>query len=59
MGIGGGIIAAGKAREARVEATVVRADGRVESLGLVSYWHVNPLRRWAVNGWIKLKRAFR
>jgi len=59
MAVSGGLIASGKAREARVEATVIRADGRVESLGVISYWHVNPLRRWAVNGWIILKRAFR
>lgn len=28
-----------------VEAVVIRADGRVEPLGRVAYWHRNPLRR--------------
>lgn len=30
-----------------VEATVIRADGRVERLGVIAYHHRNPLRRWA------------
>ena len=30
-----------------VEATIIRADGRVENLGVISYWHVNPLKRLA------------
>ncbi len=34
------------AREATIEATIVRADGSVEHVGIVSYWHRNPLRRW-------------
>jgi len=42
------------AKEQTIEITVTRADGRVERLGVVAYWHKNPLRRWA---W-KLKRAF-
>lgn len=29
------------------EATIIRADGTVEPLGVVSYWHRNPLRRFA------------
>lgn len=37
----------GKAREASIHAVVTRADGTVEDLGVVSYWHRNPLRRWA------------
>lgn len=35
------------AREATISAVVTRADGRVENLGVVSYWHKNPLRRLA------------
>lgn len=30
-----------------VEAVVIRADGRVERLGAVAFWHRNPLRRAA------------
>jgi len=30
-----------------VEARVIRADGSVEELGTVAYWHKNPLRRLA------------
>lgn len=43
----GDMLARGKAREASIEAVVIRADGTVERLGVVSYWHRNPLRRWA------------
>lgn len=28
-----------------VEATVIRADGTREELGVIAYWHKNPLRR--------------
>jgi hypothetical protein len=47
MGIRGPILAKGKAREATLEAVITRADGTVERLGVVSYWHRNPLKRWA------------
>ena len=42
----------GEPREATIEATIIRADGRVEHLGTIAYWHRNPLRRW----WFKLTR---
>lgn len=32
-------------REASIEATVIRADGTREELGVVSYYHRNPLKR--------------
>lgn len=41
------------AKEATIEAVIIRADGTVEQLGVVSYWHKNPLKRWA---W-RMKRA--
>lgn len=47
MGIRGPILAKGKAREATLEAVITRADGSVERLGVVSYWHRNPLKRLA------------
>lgn len=40
------IIANGKAREGSIEATIIRADGTIEPLGVVSYWHRNPIKRW-------------
>lgn len=40
------IVANGKAREASIEITITRADGTIERLGAVSYWHRNPLKRW-------------
>lgn len=33
------------AKEAKIRAVVIRADGRVEDLGVVSYWHANPVKR--------------
>lgn len=40
------IVAGGKAREASIECTIIRADGSIERHGVVSYWHRNPLKRW-------------
>jgi hypothetical protein len=34
-------------RSMSIEATVIRADGRVERLGTVCFYHKNPLRRLA------------
>lgn len=55
MGMGGSILANAKTRQATIEAVVTRADGTVENLGVISYWHRNPLRRmaWAIRQWIK------
>jgi hypothetical protein len=49
----GTVVAPAEAREASIEVTVIRADGRIERLGTVSYWHRNPLRRlaWRLFGW--------
>lgn len=35
----------GRASEIVIEATVTRADGRVERLGTVSYWSKSPWKR--------------
>lgn len=35
------------AKEATIEAVIIRADGTVEQLGVISYWHKNPLKRLA------------
>jgi hypothetical protein len=45
----------GKPCEASIEATITRADGRVEKLGTIAYWNRNPLRRW----WFSLTRGRR
>jgi hypothetical protein len=39
-------------KQATIEAVVIRADGSREDLGVVSYWHKNPLRRllWRIRG---------
>ncbi len=34
-----------KMKEASIAVRILRADGHVEDLGVVSYWHKNPLRR--------------
>jgi hypothetical protein len=47
-----------QARQASLHAVVTRADGTVENLGLIAYYHRNPFRRWAVNAFIKIKRRF-
>ena len=41
-----------------LSARVIRADGRVEELGEVAYWHRNPFKRfaWRVS---RLMRALR
>jgi hypothetical protein len=47
------------AREASISAVVTRADGTVENLGVVSYWHKNPLRRalWHVRQWLSNRKG--
>lgn len=46
------------ARHAELHAVITRADGTVEDLGMISYYHRNPIRRWIVNAAIFLKRKF-
>lgn len=47
--------ARGKPRMISIAAVVTRADGTVEDLGVVSYWHESPWRR----GLWRLRRLFR
>lgn len=56
--IGGGLIARAKPKMATIEATITRADGTVERLGVVSYYHRNPLKQlwWNVKKKIERKR---
>lgn len=34
-----------KIKNAQIEAVIIRADGTVEKLGVVSYWDRNPFKR--------------
>lgn len=55
MSMGGSLISRAKTKEARITAVITRADGRVEHLGTISYWHRNPLKRL----WWKITIIFR
>jgi hypothetical protein len=47
-----------KARRSTLEAMITRADGTVEHLGVIAYYHRNPIRRWSVSLWIHVRRRF-
>lgn len=47
MAMGGTIFAKARVKESSISAVITRADGSVEELGTIAYWHRNPLRRWA------------
>jgi hypothetical protein len=34
------------AKEIELIATIIRADGTKEELGVIDYWHKNPLKRF-------------
>lgn len=57
MGICGGFIVFAKPKEISIEATVTRADGRVEHYGRVAYYHRNLKYRAAGNLAIVLRRC--
>jgi hypothetical protein len=48
------VCAVSKYKSISIEATVTRADGTVENLGVISYWHINPLKMF----WWQFKRWF-
>jgi hypothetical protein len=41
-------------RASSIEAVVIRADGKREDLGVVSYWNKNPFKRlfWRIKRWL-------
>lgn len=41
--------------ESSFHAVITRADGTVEDLGMIAYYHKNPLKRWI---W-KIKQYFK
>ena len=42
------------AKEAQISVVITRANGTVEHLGVVSYWHKNPIKRifWSIKKWL-------
>lgn len=51
----GSIKATKPVKRASIRAVITRADGSKEDLGVVSYWHKNPVKR----AWFKLKEKLR
>ena len=39
-------VANSNAKELHLSATVIRADGTVVELGVIDYWHKNPIKRF-------------
>jgi hypothetical protein len=48
------IIVPSNAKETQISVVITRADGTVEHLGVVSYWHKNPIKRilWRIKSWL-------
>ena len=44
-----------KVKEMVLEAVITRADGTVQDLGAIQYWHQNPLKRfiWRIKQWLR------
>jgi len=42
------------AKEIELIATIIRADGKIEELGVIDYWHKNPIKRiiWRIKKWL-------
>jgi hypothetical protein len=42
------------AKEIQLVATITRADGTVEELGVIDYYHVNPIKMliWRIKKWV-------
>ena len=43
------------AKELQLIAVITRADGTVEELGVIDYWHKNPIKRfiWRIKKWLR------
>ena len=50
-------IAQSNAKEIQLVATITRADGTVEELGVIDYWHKNPIKRiiWKIKNFLERK----
>ena len=46
-----------KTKVATLSAVITRADGTIENLGVISYYHRNPLRMllWKISRLLRLK----
>ncbi len=53
----GNLIAQSKVKEASISMRVVRKDGTIEDLGVVSHYSRNPAKRLLMAIWIWAKRA--
>lgn len=47
-------VAQTNAKELQLVATIIRADGTIEELGVIDYWHKNPIKRliWRITKWL-------
>ena len=47
-------VANSNAKELHLSATVIRADGTVVELGVIDYYHKNPIKRliWRLKKWL-------
>ena len=43
-----------KVKQMEISARIVRADGSIEELRTIQYWHKNPLKRllWRIKKWL-------
>jgi hypothetical protein len=43
-----------KVKQMEISAIITRADGTIENLGTIQYWHKNPLKRilWRIKQWL-------
>jgi hypothetical protein len=41
-------------KQMEISARIVRADGSIEELGTIQYWHKNPIKRiiWRIKQWL-------
>lgn len=42
------------AKELQLSAVIIKADGTVVELGVIDYWHRNPIKRliWRIKKWL-------
>jgi hypothetical protein len=48
------ITSTAKVKQMEISAIITRADGTIEDLGTIQYWHKNPLKRiiWRIKKWL-------
>jgi hypothetical protein len=47
-------LANSQVKQMEISAVITRADGSVENLGTIQYWHKNPFKRilWRIKTWL-------